>query len=134
MCLSTFSPPSIIILFLTPQKSTTQEAPTQSALGFIPLALTILVHAYLVRNVLGPLENLSLEVAAQVDIQNGEWEGAVDDSLYAQPSLKDQAEDREPLPYRRDAQTQDRNDEGQVKDNVISFQQEDGDVEVTNMC
>ena len=51
-----------------------QEAPTHSTLGFVPLAVTILVHVYLSRNVMTPLNNLSLEVAAQVDIEDGELE------------------------------------------------------------
>ena len=80
-----------------------QEAPTHSAVAFVPLAVTILVHIYLVRNVMAPVRNLSLEVAAKVDNEDGELEG--DDkeeaSMYAQPSLKDQPVDRQPLPYRR---------------------------------
>ena len=81
-----------------------QEAPTQSTLGFVPFALTIVVHVYLSRNVMTPLNNLSLEVAAQVDIEDGELEpvGASEDSLYSQPSLKDKPGEREPLPYRRE--------------------------------
>lgn len=83
----------------------------------MPLIVTILVHVYLTRNVMAPLENLSLEVAAKVDIQDGEFETAAkvdiqdgeleasfrtEASLYEQPSLKDAPEDREPLPYRRE--------------------------------
>ena len=81
-----------------------QEAPTQSTLGFVPLALTIVMHMYLRRNVITPLENLSLEIAAHVDVDDGEFDADTErDSLYAQPCLKDAfAEDRQPLPYRRD--------------------------------
>lgn len=46
---------------------------------------------------------MSLEVAAKVDIEDGELESSpTEDSMYAQPSLKDQPEERLPLPYRRD--------------------------------
>jgi hypothetical protein len=80
--------------------------------------MTIIMHVYLSRNVMGPLENLSLEVAAKVDIQDGEFETShkvdlqdgelkasfrKEDSLYEQPSLKDGPEDRVPLPYRRES-------------------------------
>jgi len=79
-----------------------KEAPTHSALAFIVLAFTVLVHVYLVRNVMGSLENLSLDVAATVDIEDGELQPSIKDSMYAQPCLKDQPEEREPLPYRRE--------------------------------
>ena len=51
-----------------------------------------------------PLNNLSLEVAAQVDIEDGELDpvGESEDLLYAQPCLKDKPGEREPLPYRRE--------------------------------
>lgn len=58
---------------------------------------------------MGPLDNLSLEVAAQVDIEDGEL-GPTDgseDSLYAQPSLKDKPDEREPFPYRRETVAKD---------------------------
>ena len=59
---------------------------------------------YLTRNVMKPLEYLSLDVAAKVDIDDGELEQEVtEDSEYSQPCLKDLPEQREPLPYRREA-------------------------------
>mmetsp|Transcript_6319 Transcript_6319/g.12641 ORF Transcript_6319/g.12641 Transcript_6319/m.12641 type:complete len:748 (-) Transcript_6319:132-2375(-) len=79
-----------------------KEAPTHGALAFVVLGVTILVHVYLVRNVMGSLENLSLDVAATVDIEDGELVSSSKESLYAQPCLKDQTEEREPLPYRRE--------------------------------
>ena len=62
------------------------------------------MHMYLRRNVISPLENLSLEIAARVDVDDGEFDADTErDSLYAQPCLKDAfVEDRQPLPYRRD--------------------------------
>ena len=79
-----------------------KEAPIHSALAFVPLAVTVIVHVYLVRNVMASLQNLSLDVAANVDIEDGELGPSIKDSLYAQPCLKDQPEERAPLPYRRD--------------------------------
>ena len=54
---------------------------------------------------MAPLNNLSLEVAAQVDIEDGELEPVEEseESLYAQPSLKDGPDERDPFPYRREA-------------------------------
>lgn len=80
-----------------------QEAPIQSALGFVPLACTVLLHLYLRRNVIAPLKQLSLEKAANVDIDDGELEAEMlEVSLYAQPCLQDEMEDRQPFPYRRE--------------------------------
>lgn len=52
-----------------------------------------------------PLNNLSLEVAAEVDIEDGELDPSdgSEDSRYAQPCLKDQPGEREPFPYRRES-------------------------------
>jgi hypothetical protein len=65
-----------------------------------------MVHLYLRRNVIAPLENLSLEVAANVDVDDGELTTASQKeesaSLYAQPCLKDTPAERQPLPYRRE--------------------------------
>jgi calcium permeable stress-gated cation channel len=83
-----------------------KEAPVQGILAFFPLGATILVHAMLNRNIIQPLRNLSLEVAADVDISDGELattdvEGARASSMiYAQPALNPDRE-REPMPYRR---------------------------------
>jgi hypothetical protein len=80
-----------------------QEAPIQSALGFVPLAVTILLHFYLGRNVITPLKQLSLEKAAIVDLDEGELEVDMhEESLYKQPCLQDTPEDRQPFPYRRE--------------------------------
>lgn len=82
-----------------------KEAPTQAALAGIPLIITILVHRILSRNVIQPLKNLSLEVAANVDIEDGELsieqEGG-DGKLYGQPALDADKDERGPMPYRRD--------------------------------
>lgn len=53
-----------------------------------------------------PLNNLSLEVAAQVDIEDGELEPTEgsEESLYAQPALKDEPDERQPFPYRREGE------------------------------
>jgi hypothetical protein len=84
-----------------------KEAPAQAGCGFVPLILTILTHMAINRNIRTPLQNLSLEVAADMDITEGELERDpnsstnVEDQLYAQPSLKIRDEERGPLPYRR---------------------------------
>jgi len=73
---------------------------------------TIIAHYRLRRNIAGPLKNLSLEVAASVDLKEGELlihkeidEGpsaiAVEHQLYAQPFLKESCDERSPMPYRR---------------------------------
>lgn len=72
---------------------------------------TILVHYRLRRQIAGPLKNLSLEVAASVDLKEGELpksdedEGpsavAIEQQLYGQPCLKSSADERGPMPYRR---------------------------------
>ena len=84
---------------------------TQSALGIVPLVVTILVHMLITRNVRKPLQNLSLEVAASVDEAEGEmtidqdagntFAGSIEYQLYGQPGLKPSLDEREPLPYRR---------------------------------
>lgn len=51
---------------------------------------------------MGSLENLSLDEAAKVDIDDGELLPNNKDSRYVQPCLKNQPEEREPLPYRRE--------------------------------
>lgn len=88
-----------------------KEAPTQGALGFVPLVLTILFHRILSRNIIFPLRNLSLEVAANVDIEEStnvdmeavdERDTGVTSPMYRQPALRDNQDKRGPLPYRRD--------------------------------
>jgi hypothetical protein len=82
-----------------------KEAPGPAACGFVPLVVTILVHMAIKRNIMKPLQNLSLQVAADIDIAQGELENAgnnsIDDQLYAQPILRASLDEREPLPYRR---------------------------------
>lgn len=91
-----------------------QEGTGPAIFCFIPLVVTIAFHRYLARNIIGPLKNLSLEVAADVDIQEGELSKApaqeeeesyaalVEHHLYGQPCLKASADERGPMPYRRD--------------------------------
>ena len=78
-----------------------KEAPIQGGLGFIPLILTILFHLHLNRTTVQPLRNLSLEVAAEVDIDDGELDHTNTLVLYATPALKTEEEERAPLSYRR---------------------------------
>ena len=85
-----------------------KEAPGPAGCGFVPLIVTILCHMAINRNIRRPLANLSLEVAADMDIANGELERdltsmySLEDQLYAQPTLKTRNEEREPMPNRRD--------------------------------
>jgi calcium permeable stress-gated cation channel len=81
-----------------------KEAPTHSLLGVGPLVATYMLHQHLLRTVIGPLKNLPLEIAANVDIEDGELgedsKGA--SPLYGMPVLKTGAEEeRAPMPYRR---------------------------------
>lgn len=79
--------------------------------SLIPFVCTILVHYHLRRNTVGPLKNLSLEAAAEVDMndselrisedENGPTAVIVERQLYGQPCLKARDEEREPMPYRR---------------------------------
>lgn len=69
------------------------------------------MHYRLRRCIAGPLKNLSLQVAADVDLAEGELpksdsdEGpsalAIEKQLYGQPCLKASIEERGPMPYRR---------------------------------
>jgi hypothetical protein len=84
-----------------------KEAPTQGALGFVPLVLTILFHRILARNIISPLRNLSLEVAANVDLEDSDLpvdgcDTGVANPLYRQPALDTDQDERGPMPYRRD--------------------------------
>ena len=83
-----------------------KEAPGPAACAIVPLVVTILVHLFVInRGIVGPLKNLSLEKASELDITNGELkvdqDYTIDDQLYGQPALKAATEEREPLPYRR---------------------------------
>jgi hypothetical protein len=81
-----------------------KEAPIQAGLGVVPLIVTVLVHLSLTRKLIVPLRNLSLEIAADVDEQEGELSMDGDDNVfYIQPALDPEKDERGPLPYRRSA-------------------------------
>lgn len=83
-----------------------KEAPTQAGLGFVPLVVTYMFHRVLTRNLIAPIRNLSLEVAADVDLQDGELpldRSSDSKQLYRQPVLDPDYDERGPLPYRRKA-------------------------------
>ena len=77
----------------------------------VPLGSTIFVHYRIRRQIAGPLKNLSLEVAASIDLKEGEltksdedmgpYAVAIEQQLYGQPCLKASADERGPMPYRR---------------------------------
>jgi len=81
-------------------------APAQSACGFVPLVLTIIFHKYINRTIIDNIGNLALDVAADIDKENGELERlegtSVEDKVFGQPSLQVKNEEREPMPYRRE--------------------------------
>jgi hypothetical protein len=91
--------------------SNLQESIGPTIFSIIPFVCTIIIHYRLRRNTIGPLKNLSLQAAAAVDMKEGELpiseddEGptavAVEHQLYGQPCLKASADERKPLPYRR---------------------------------
>jgi hypothetical protein len=101
-----YKPPTCFMYWLSSQESL---GPTIFSL--IPFVCTILVHYHLRRNTVGPLKNLSLEAAAEVDMndselrisedENGPTAVIVERQLYGQPCLKARDEEREPMPYRR---------------------------------
>jgi hypothetical protein len=80
-----------------------KTAPIQSGLGFVLLCVTCFFHRILYRKLIAPLQNLSLEVAADVDLRDGELTIENDDVLraYRQPALVALKEERGPMPYRR---------------------------------
>jgi calcium permeable stress-gated cation channel len=92
-----------------------KEAPIQSGLGFVPLIVTCYFHRILYRTYIAPIQNLSLEVAADVDIRDGELSKDTPDdgdgttidqsSLYRQPALDTEQDERGPMPYRRNPVT-----------------------------
>jgi hypothetical protein len=91
-----------------------QEGAGPAIFCFVPLVFTILVHIRLGRQIIGPLQTLSMEVAADVDLQDGAlspiapadtdeaYALGVDRKLYGQPSLKPSLEERAPRPFRPD--------------------------------
>lgn len=77
-----------------------QEAGIQVYLAAIPLVGTLVVHVLLYVKIIRPLKFLSLEVAADVDILDGELSTlSTLAPLYAPPALF--MDEREPMPYRR---------------------------------
>jgi hypothetical protein len=80
-----------------------KTAPIQSGLGFVPLVFTCFFHRILYRKLIFPLQNFSLEVAADVDLRDGELMTGDDDAqpTYRQPALSVLQEERGPMPYRR---------------------------------
>ncbi len=89
-----------------------KEGPTQAIVGIIAIVGTVFVKSRLNRNIVRPLQNLAMSVAADVDIDDGEidlskdistlsFRESVEEQLYGQPSLKLSKDEREPLPYRR---------------------------------
>ncbi|KAL3927188.1 MAG: hypothetical protein SGBAC_013181 [Bacillariaceae sp.] len=82
-----------------------KKAPGPAACGFVPLVLTIIFHKYINRKIVDNIGNLALDVAAEIDKENGELdplEGTtIDDKVFGQPALKLNNEEREPMPYRR---------------------------------
>lgn len=80
-----------------------KTAPVQSSLGFVPLVCTCYFHRILFRRFIAPLQNLSLEVAADVDLLEGERNIDADEIIkaYRQPALSAVQEERNPMPYRR---------------------------------
>jgi hypothetical protein len=89
-----------------------KTAPIQSGLGFVPLIVTCIFHRVLYRKYIEPIQTLSLQVAADVDTRDGELTsdtnnggGSITKSLYRQPVLDMDQDERGPLPYRRDPVT-----------------------------
>lgn len=82
-----------------------KKAPGPAACGFVPLVLTIIFHKYINGTIIDNIGNLALDVAAEIDKENGELERlegtSVEDKVYGQPSLKVKSEERGPMPYRR---------------------------------
>jgi hypothetical protein len=93
-----------------------KAAPVQGGMGFVPLIVTMLTHRVLIRKLIKPIRNLSLEHAADVDLSDGELSlesSNVDILLYQQPALDPNEDERGPMPYRRDVSETARNqDEG----------------------
>jgi hypothetical protein len=76
-----------------------KEAFGPFVMGFVPLVVTFIMHRWLDRKIIKPLKNLSLEVAARQDIDDGELEHS--SLLYKSPALDADKEERAPMPYRR---------------------------------
>jgi len=82
-----------------------KKAWLQSSCGFVPLVASILVHMTINRNIRRPLNNLSLEIAADIDATDGELKEEYDNEIkqvYEQPGLEGKGEERGPMPFRRE--------------------------------
>eukprot|EP00980_Cylindrotheca_fusiformis_P025793 scaffold14624_cov100-Cylindrotheca_fusiformis.AAC.1 len=87
-----------------------KKAPGPAGCGFVPLIVTVLFHVYIYRKLIMPNIHLSLEVAANVDKEAGELqrlEGkSLEDKVYGQPALKASQDERGPMPYRREPESE----------------------------
>lgn len=82
-----------------------KKATISSALGFVPLGVTIAFHRFLKRTLILPAPKLSLESAARVDEEHGEFSLLDKDwHPYRQPALDSIQDEREPMPYRRESE------------------------------
>ena len=80
-----------------------KQAPVPAGLGFVPLLITMLVHRELKRKLIEPLCNLSLELAADIDKQDGVLQQPENgEEFYLQPSMNTNTEERGPMPYRQE--------------------------------
>jgi hypothetical protein len=82
------------------------EAPVHAGLGFVPLIVTGWLHGVINRNIRQPLETLSMNVAADVDEEEGElavvkdvesFQDSLEHLLDTQPSLKPSKDERGPI-------------------------------------
>lgn len=99
--------------------------------AIVTLGGTLVTHFQLRRNIAGPLKNLSLEIAAKIDHDQGELplsdddmapsSVAVENLLYAQPCLSSRNEERSPMPYRRE-----QDEEGQQVNTSLSDELSEG--------
>lgn len=92
---------------------TLQQAAGSAIFTFIVALIgTIIAHYQLRRNVAGPLKTVSLELAAEFDSRRGDYRkgddtetvslaDAMENLVYAPPSLKPSQDERGPMPYRR---------------------------------
>lgn len=80
-----------------------KKAPIQSGMAFVPLIVTGFFHRILIRKLIVPIRKVSLEVAAEVDLLDGElpMDGIGAKQYYRQPALDPDKDERAPMPYRR---------------------------------
>lgn len=79
------------------------KAHIQSTLGIVPLLATIAMHTYLRHKIIHPLQKLSLEKAADIDValEDTSPKDVVDSNVYQLPELDVEHEETRPLQYRR---------------------------------